>query len=266
MVSSRAEVASEPVPPVLARATSILSAFEGRRTSLTLQEVVQSSDLPRTTAHRLMNALVKIGWLDRDGLEYRLGSRLLGLGAAASRYDRLRQAALPFLVTLHQATGAWVHLVVRESWDAVYLEQIGDPRRSPLPLPADARLPALCTAAGRVLVAFGGPGRDGLAKDSAMPLSSCSRAGHTLPDGAALRRELAEIRRTGVAVGREECFDGARSVAVPLSYAGWTPAAISVSQPGPFKDPAGLAAQVTHYARAVSDSLFAQGGGPGGQP
>jgi len=255
---SRSEEVSDPIPTPLARAARILSAFEGRRPSLTLTDVVQSSGLSQTTVHRLMSQLVELGWLERDGRDYRVGLRLLELGAFASRYSRLRQAALPFLISLHQTTGLWVQLTAREGPEIVVLEQIGDPLHSALPFHTGSRLPAHCTASGKALLAF-----SGAADEPLLTREPPARTRSTLTRPDAMLAELAEVRSAGVAFDRRECFDDVTCVAAPLRGAGWVLAAISVSQVGEPADLGPLAPQVVRYAEAVWSSVFGRGGDSG---
>jgi len=255
---SPSEAVPDLVPTLLARAARILSAFEGRRSTLTLTDVVQFSGLSQTTVHRLMSQLVQLGWLERDDREYRVGLRLLELGAFASRYCRLRQAALPFLISLHQATGRWVQLTAREGPEIVILEQIGDPLRSAVPFHTGSRLPVHCTASGKALLAF-----SGAADEPALTREQPARTRATITTPDAMLAELAEVSSTGIAFDRRECFDDVTCIAAPLRGAGWALAAISVSQVGEPDDLSPLAPQVVQYADAVWSSMFCRGGDSG---
>jgi DNA-binding IclR family transcriptional regulator len=241
-------------PMLLSRAATILNAFAGPQPTLSLTEVVRICGLPQSTVHRLMDQLVQIGWLEREQRRYRLGLPLLELGAFAAHHNRLRQAALPHLMALHQSTGAWAHLAVLDGPEIVYLEQVGDPRQRAMPFPAGARLPAHCTAAGKALLAFS---RDRMAAAAAPwpPLTPRTRRTITRPD--LLELELADVRSDRVAFDRQECFDDVNCIAVPLRGAGWALAAISVSRNTGSTDLSGLAPKVSACARTIWSSLFA---------
>ncbi|PNG90009.1 hypothetical protein SMF913_25474 [Streptomyces malaysiensis] len=237
---------------MLEKAARILSAFEGRRPTLSLTDVVRHTGLSRTTVHRLMGQLVELGWLGKDGRRYFLGLGLLELGAFASHHNRLRRAALPHLIALHEATGHWVQLFVQDGAEVLCLEQIGDPRRSSLPYQVGTRLPVHCTAAGKALLAFGGATTvERLLAGRLLP-----RTRNTLIRGNALRSELATVHSTGVAYDREECFQGVTCVAAPLRGSGRALAAVSLSRgPGP-GDLDRLARQVARCAGATWALLF----------
>ncbi|MFG2371819.1 IclR family transcriptional regulator [Streptomyces sp. NPDC048504] len=240
--------------PLLEKAALILGAFEGPRSALGLTDVVRHSGLSQTTVHRLLDQLVQIGWLGKEGRRYYLGLRLLELGAFASHHNRLRRAALPHLISLHQATGHWAHLSVLDKGEVLCLEQIGDPRRSSIGYQVGGRLPAHCTAAGKALLAFGDATVEQLLAGDLAP-----RTRSTITRGESLRAELARARTEGVAFDREECFDGVTCVAAPLRGAGRALAAISLSRTVGHADLKRMAHQVGQCARAVWASLFDTG-------
>jgi len=96
---------------VLRRAALILDAFDGAD-RLNLSQIVAATGLPQSSAHRLLEHLVTLQWIRRDHMDYRLGLRVIELGARAVQQNSLRRAALPSLRWLHQRTGCVVHLGV----------------------------------------------------------------------------------------------------------------------------------------------------------
>src|SRR6201996_9686377 len=108
---------------VIDRVSLVLDAFDGPG-RLSLVQVGRRPGLPRSSAHRLLERLVQLRWLRRQGRDYELGMRLVELGSLTVHQDRLHRAALPFLHELHRATGLVVHLAVLDGADVVYLEKI----------------------------------------------------------------------------------------------------------------------------------------------
>lgn len=109
---------------VIDRVSLLLDAFDGPG-RLTLAQLVRRTGLPRSSVHRMLERLVQLRWLRRDGRDYELGTRLVELGSLAVHQDRLHAAALPMLYELHRATGLVVHLSILDGADVVYLEKIG---------------------------------------------------------------------------------------------------------------------------------------------
>ena len=89
-------VTVEPTTPsaVIDRVSLVLDAFDGPG-RLTLAQIVRRTGLPRSSAHRMLERLVKLRWLRRDGRDYELGMRLVELGSLAVHQDRLHRAAIP---------------------------------------------------------------------------------------------------------------------------------------------------------------------------
>src|ERR1700739_3098795 len=137
---------------VIDRISLVLDAFDGPG-RLSLAQVVRRTGLPRSSAHRMLERLVQLRWLRRNGRDYELGMRLVELGSLAVHQDRLVSAAGPLLGELHRATGLVVHLAVLDGPDVVYLEKIGEPMTAAIPTRVGARQPAHCTAVGKAILA-----------------------------------------------------------------------------------------------------------------
>ena len=54
------------------RVASLLQSFDGRP-RLTLAQISRLANLPRSSAHRILQRLVDLGWVERDGFQYGLG-------------------------------------------------------------------------------------------------------------------------------------------------------------------------------------------------
>ena len=53
-------------PSMVERMTLILEAFDSPTRRLTLEQVSQRTTLPRSTAHRILDQLVRLDWLEHD--------------------------------------------------------------------------------------------------------------------------------------------------------------------------------------------------------
>src|ERR1700757_1443346 len=145
----------EPATPtaVIDRISLVLDAFDGPG-RLTLAQIVRRTGLPRSSAHRMLERLVQLRWLRRNGRDYELGMRLVELGSLAVHQDRLHRAATPLLHDLHRATGLVVHLAVLDGADVGYLEKVGDRMAAAIPSRVGGRQPAHCTAVGKAMLAY----------------------------------------------------------------------------------------------------------------
>ncbi|WP_455354322.1 IclR family transcriptional regulator [Streptomyces sp. SYSU K217416] len=240
---------------LLEKAAKVLGAFDGTEPRLSLTEVVRRSGIPRSSAHRILDQLVQLRWLDREGRDYRMGMRILELGALASHHNRLRRAALPLLHSLHETTGHLVHLSVLDGAEVVYLERIGGSEDTSVPSRVGGRVPAYCTAAGKAILAFSDPA----AVEHVLAYGLRPRTPRTLIHPVAFRSDLAATRDRGVAFDREESFRGVACVAAPLRGAGRAVAAVSVSCKGAHRELERLAPAVLASTRAIWRELYGPG-------
>lgn len=200
-------------PSVTSRALSLLDAYAPGRRRLSLTQLAAHAQLPLSTAHRLVGELVAWGGLERqtDGT-YGIGIRLWEIGALAARGADLREVAVPYLQDLYEATRENVQLAVLDGTDAVYLERISGPGSVHVVTRVGSRLPLHATAVGQVLLAYAPDD----VRDRVLTGRLRQWTQRTLTDPAALRRALAEVRRSGVAVCRGQIELVSQSVAAPV--------------------------------------------------
>jgi DNA-binding IclR family transcriptional regulator len=195
------------------RMTLILDAFPGRSARLTLEEVARITHLPRSTAHRILDQLVKLSWLEHSSFGYSLGRRALHLGGGVDDTAELRAAAAPFLHSLMLRTGLTVHLAVLDEGRVRYLDKVGARFATTVPSRVGGHAPAYCTALGKAMLAWL-PAED---VDERIGEGIRTRTGRSIGDLAALHTELNRIRsRSGLAVERGECFDDISCVAAAI--------------------------------------------------
>jgi DNA-binding IclR family transcriptional regulator len=191
----------------------VLGAFGPDHFSLSLSEISRRTGLSLTTTHRLVGELREWGALERgvDG-HYGIGLRLLELGALAPQGLQLREKALPFLDDLHHATRANVHLAVRDGHDLVYVESLRSRGAVQVLSRLGGRWPLHATGTGQVLLAFADPE----IQQAALTAPLRRFTANTITDVATLRKTLAEVRRTGVAIAENQLTAEALALAVPV--------------------------------------------------
>lgn len=199
---------------VPAKLLSILDAYREGSAAYTLSELSRRTGLPLTTAHRLVGELQRWGGLERGGDgRYRIGLRMVELAALCPRGIGLRDVALPFMQDLYEATHENVQLAVRDGTDGVYIERIAGRTAVPVRTRVGAHWPLHATGVGLVLLAFAPlPVQEEVL---ARPLRRFTP--YTITDAGQLRRVLAEVRRTGVALSDRQIDTGAYSVGAPIT-------------------------------------------------
>lgn len=218
---ARADRAEQRPTALLERVSTVLDAFGGEdaASGLALTDVVRRTGLPRSSVHRMLEQLVRMRWMHRTGRRYRLGLRLLELGALAVNQDALHDAAVPVMHELHAATGLVVHLATLEGpngQDLLYLDKIGGRLVQAVPTQAGGRRPAVGTALGAVLLAGRGDPRMDPAADARIARNGVARVASSEPEGyCCLAAPVGRIGRATAAI----------SVCAPNRYARLDPRA-----------------------------------------
>ncbi|MHA6780880.1 IclR family transcriptional regulator [Pseudonocardia saturnea] len=238
---------------VTARVLGVLAAFSAERTELTLTEIGRRAGLPLSTAHRLVGELTDWGALERgDDGRYRIGLRLWEVASLAPRSLGLRESAMPFLTDLHEVTGENVQLAVLDGAEVVYVERISGRGAVNVITRVGGRLPLHATGVGLVLLAHAPPELQ--EQVLAGPLRRYTEK--TICGPEEVRRTLADVRRTGVAVSDGQIELVALSVAAPVrGPRGDVVAALSVVVPSAGSDARAYVPAVRAAARGVSRTL-----------
>ncbi|KOV62083.1 IclR family transcriptional regulator [Streptomyces sp. MMG1121] len=231
----------------------VLAAFDHAHPALSLTDISRRAGLSLTTAHRLAGALTAWGALERDASGvYHVGLRLWEVAALAPRGLGLRQLALPYLEDLYEATHENVQLAVRDGTEVVYVEWLSGRSAVGVHIRVGARWPLHATGVGLALLAHADPGLQ--EEYCAGPLAPFTP--YTITDPLRLRRTLAEVRRSGVAVSERQVTEDALSVAAAVhGPGGQVVAAVSVVVPRAAARVPALAPAVRLAGRGISRAL-----------
>ena len=197
---------------VVGKIDCILSAFEPDDVSISLANLARRTGIAKSTLHRLVGSLVDAGILEREDGQLELGLRLFELGQLVPRQRTLRDAALPFMEDLFEATHETVHLAVLDGIEILYVEKIMGHRRVRSPSRVAGRMPLYCTAVGKAILAFSPPDLLDRVIEAGLP----PRTPYTIVSPKLLRESVAEVARTGVAFDREESLLGLGCAAAPV--------------------------------------------------
>ena len=199
-------------PSVTSRVLAILGAFDEAHPRLTLSELAAAADLPVSTAHRLVGELQAWDAVERDpDGRYVVGRRLWKVGTLAPVARELREASLPAMQDLYEATHENVQIAVREGTQALYVERIHGTSSVPILSRPGVPLPMHATGVGKVLLAWAP--RE-VVEEVVEGLKPITR--YTITERGRMLRELATVRRVGYARTIEEMGYGTCSLAVPV--------------------------------------------------
>jgi DNA-binding IclR family transcriptional regulator len=212
----------------LDRAAAILGAFDATHRELTLAALVSRCGMPRSTTHRTALRMINLGWLDKPRDRYRIGNRLFEISGLAPIRHELREAVLPFLQDLYNATKTTVQLGVLKDAEVLVVEKITGHRPMPMLSQVGGTIPAYCSALGRAILAYS----DAQIVTTVLHGDLPPRTPRTLTSAMAIQRELAAIPDRGWALEREEGNIGVSCVAAPIfGPLGEVVAALSVTGP-----------------------------------
>lgn len=211
------------------RVLDILSLVAGSNRPMTTAEIAQELELPKSTAHHLVNVMHGRGFLDYLGgwRLWTIGLSAHSVGAAYTNDGSLHQDVEPYMTELTDKLAITSHLAVLKGTDVVYLN-----KREPgvagvrLVTEVGTRLPAHLTAVGRAQLAqlelnalqsmysrYDWPGRTGAGPTSL----------------ASLRTHLVEVQEKGWAVERGNTSSGIACAAAPLMVGSRTLGALGVA-------------------------------------
>jgi DNA-binding IclR family transcriptional regulator len=199
-----------------------------------MADIVRASAYPRGTVYRIVAALLQQGLIveaaapaTTHGVRYALGPRLLQLASRAWSQLDLRAALAGDLHALRDETGETVHLAVPAGKEMIYIDKLESQGPVRMASRVGGCLALHSTAAGKAYLAAL---PDAEARDLIAGLALSGRMPNTITDPAALRRELARIRRRGYAVDNEENERGIVCYGVAIAGQGGRPlACVSVS-------------------------------------
>jgi IclR family acetate operon transcriptional repressor len=209
------------------RVCLILNLLQESVDGITLNEVAQTTGLPKSSAFRYLWTLENHRYVERDeeGGLFRLG---LGFVGMQSRHlEILRERARPSLEHLRDEFGETANLGLLDGDHIIYIDIVESRRGVRLAASRGDRDPIHCTALGKAIAAQLPEER---VRDLLKETGLAKRTGNTITSIEDYFDELTKVRRLGYAVDDRENEDDGRCVAAPL-LGTHLPVAISVSGP-----------------------------------
>ncbi|MEV5597750.1 IclR family transcriptional regulator [Streptomyces sp. NPDC052496] len=219
--------------PAVTRALDILELFLDGDGTLSAPDITRRLGLPRTSVHELVSTLVARNYLayvpEQPG-RFRLGVRAYQLGSRYAEQLDLAAEGQRVARAVAETCGETVHVALLEGADVIYVAKVDSTHAVRMVSAAGRRLPAHCTAVGKMLLAS----LPEQALDERVPADAelTAMTEHSVTSPAELRDQLALIRDRGVAVEQRESNPDVSCVAAPVrDRSGRVVAALSVSVP-----------------------------------
>ena len=190
----------------------VLASSDARHT---LQSLVEETSLPKPTLHRMLQQLESAGMLQResDGRHYGTGTRLRQLAENLLLHDSRHGARHAVLRRLVDEVGESCNITMLSGSEVVYLDRVETAAPLRFYLRAGSRVPAHCSASGKVILAQMSPAqRQRLLAH--VPLEKYTE--RTITDLARIEYEMRRVRKDGYALDEEEFLPGLLCIAVPV--------------------------------------------------
>jgi DNA-binding IclR family transcriptional regulator len=187
----------------------------GEHQIIRVSEAAELLGVARSTAHRLLGALRRRGFVlqDKPNGAYRPGPVLNEIGLAAIGRIDIRLVARPVLEELSEQTQETVSLSLLEGRNVRFVDGVESPRSVRVGNRTGLVLPAHCTAAGKAILAAL-PRIELIRRYQDREL--IARTPSSLATWELLEDDLEQVRRRGYALNAEEGEDGICAVAAAV--------------------------------------------------
>lgn len=211
------------------RTFDILELMARQDRGMTLTEIAEQIDLPKSTVHRLLAVLRERNYIEKNDSSsiYRLGLEFIELCSGLLNSLELKTEAQPDLRRLSLQTGQVVFLAIEQEGELVYIDKIDKFNEIRSYCFIGQRRPLYCTALGKALLTGRSNEeiRELIDEEQMTPYTE-----HTLTSLSALIEDVAQSRSRGYAIDNEEVELGMRCVAAAIKdYRNMVIAAVSTS-------------------------------------
>jgi len=215
----------------LIKAVSVMKSFEPNNPELGVSDVAQRVGLSKPTASRILSTLVYGGLLEQNGEtgKYMIGSGLFSLGNLFLITRDIVKVAEPVAKELNELTGEVVNVHIRDKGYSIIVLREESKHTFRFAYHVGSVFPAYAVAAGKALLSeLTDAEIDRLyPHERLMPLTP-----KTVTTRKELKKELEQVRKTGVAFNREQSREGVESTASVIRDAsGMAVAAMSIAAP-----------------------------------
>jgi IclR family transcriptional regulator, KDG regulon repressor len=194
----------------------VLDLFTPEQPEWRMTDIARALNTPKSSAHALVSTLAEIGLLSvGPSGRYRLGLGLLSLSERVRASLDIPRYATPPMQELARTTRETVLLATLDRHEVVYIDRVEGmhPAVRLAGVRPGSRVPAHCTACGKVLLAF----RETNEVRELMAASNFRRfTPTTITDIDTLEQELVKVRTRGIAFDREEVVRGVSCMAAPI--------------------------------------------------
>jgi IclR family transcriptional regulator, KDG regulon repressor len=197
------------------KAFQIFELFLNTDNELSIAEIAKETQITTSTSHRIVNMLVKRGYLEQSHKrgKYSFSSKkLVDFSRIVKHRLKVRNVALPFMRELSQSVNEAVELSLRFGQIA-YNSEVVNSNRLLNVTPDSATFNLYSTGVGKVFLAYM---NEKELEDYLSNVKLEPRTPKTIIDREELKNQLIRIKHDGIAFDDEEHETGVRVVAAPV--------------------------------------------------
>ena len=222
---------SEYIIQAVSHALDLLEQFHDEVDELGVTELSKRLKLHKNNVFRLLATLESRNYIEQNRVteNYRLGLKTLELGQTFIKQMGLLRQSRPVLEALVKECNETTYVAILKEAHIVYLDVVETDLTVRVVPRVGARLPAYCTAAGKIQIAY----MTDEELESYLPTKEMKRyTPKTLVDREELKKHLKVIAEQGYAVDDEEMDVGVKCVGAPIrDYTRRIIGAVSISGP-----------------------------------
>ena len=217
--------------PNLEKGIAVLEYLSLYSLGRTLQAIKSELDISQTTAYRILNTLVRLGYLiyNEDTKHYKLSRKLLSLGFKSLNEHNLLEVVLPHLRNLRDLVKETACFGVLGDQKGIFIEQAQGHHTFRFVLSPGKPFELHCSAPGKAIMAY-------------LPVTVRNRYlsymtfprynSRTITSREVYLEELEKVYQQGYALDNEEELSGVICVGAPvLNYTGYPCGSIWISGP-----------------------------------
>jgi DNA-binding IclR family transcriptional regulator len=200
--------------PAIDKCISILTLMAEAKRPFGFNEIVKELGLNKSTVFNILHTLNDLDVLEKgaDGL-FRLGPRLFVLGNAAAGGSELIQTVHPYLESINNTFKLSTFFGILSDREVIIVDKADGAHRIKISSEIGMKIPIFAGVAGKALLAqLPEKNIDEILLES----TPKSYTPGTIIDKTALKAEILDVKKNGIAYDREEYIEGLIAVAIPL--------------------------------------------------
>ncbi|WP_435230037.1 IclR family transcriptional regulator [Pseudopelagicola sp. nBUS_20] len=200
---------------VTGKAFLVLELVMGSAHPSSISEIIRITGLTKPTAHRVVNMLVEMGFLERDpsGRGFIEGASLLRLAHHTLLASAPRSLRHSILKEVTIETGETCNYGVLSGSEIMYLDRVEAKWPLGLRFAPGSRVPAHCTALGKLLMSLYSDD-DLRTLTRSIPLTEYTQ--ETIVSSEELFKAVKKVRLDGIGTDNQEFMHGVVCVSVPV--------------------------------------------------